>query len=95
MALIDELLCWFGQRLISTQAVSGEICALFSLLIQSWSAMDKHMQLSVFHTIAFFSFSCPAFSTPASWCRKFMSRILSVPVHGPQDTEDKSIKMAK
>ena len=37
--------------------------------------MDKHMQHAVFHTIAFLAFSCLAFSTLASWCRKFMSRI--------------------
>jgi len=38
----------------------------------------------VFHTIAFLAFSCLAISTPATWCRifmsrKFMSRIFSVP----------------
>ena len=50
------------------------------------SVMDRHMQHSVFHTrpIAFLAFSCPAFSTPATWCRifmsrKFVSRIFNVP----------------
>jgi len=42
------------------------------------------MQHAVFHTIAFLAFSCLAFSTPATWCRifmsrNFMSRICSVP----------------
>jgi len=37
--------------------------------------MDRHIQHSVFHTIAFLAFSCLAISTLASWCRKFMSRI--------------------
>ena len=41
--------------------------------------MDRHMQHSVFHTIAFLAFSCLAISTLASWCCKFMSRIFSVP----------------
>ena len=41
--------------------------------------MDRHMQHSVFHTIAFLAFSCLAISTLASCCRKFMSRIFSVP----------------
>ena len=67
--------------------------ALSCLLIYSCSAMDRHMQHSVFHTIAFLAFSCLAFSTLqhgaafsclaistlASWCRKFMSRIFNVP----------------
>jgi len=62
-------------RLVKTQK-SG---ALSCLLMHSYSAMDRHMQHSVFHTIAFL-----AFSTPATWCRifmshKFMSRIFSVP----------------
>ena len=35
---------------------------------------------SVFHTIEFLAFSCLAISTLASWCRKFMSRIFSVPL---------------
>jgi len=48
------------------EAKSG---ALSCLLIHSCSAMDRHMQQSVFHTIAFL-----AFSTPATWCRIFMSR---------------------
>ena len=43
--------------------------------------MDRHMQHSVFHTIAFLAFSCLAISTLASWCCKFMSRIFSVPAH--------------
>jgi len=37
--------------------------------------MDRRMQHSVFHTIAFLAFSCLAISTLASWCCKFMSRI--------------------
>ena len=41
------------------------------------------MQHAVFHTIAFLAFSCLAFSTLAIWCRKFMSRIFSVPVVDP------------
>ena len=60
----------------------------------SKTVKDRHMQHSVFHTIAFLAFSCLAFSTTpqhgaafsclaistlASWCRKFMSRIFSVP----------------
>ena len=48
------------------EAKSG---AFSCLLIHSCSAMDRHMQQSVFHTIAFL-----AFSTPATWCRIFMSR---------------------
>jgi len=39
------------------------------------------MQHAVFHTIAFLAFSCLAFSTPATWCRIFMSRNFSVPVN--------------
>ena len=67
-------------RLVKTQK-SG---ALSCLLIHSCSAMDRHMQHSVFHTIAFLAFSYLAFSTPATWCRifmsrKFMSHIFSVP----------------
>ena len=53
--------------------------ALSCLLMHSCSAMDRYMQHSVFHTIAFLAFSCLAISTLASWCRKFMSRIFSVP----------------
>ena len=52
--------------------------ALSCLLIHSCSAMDRHMQHSVFYTIAFLAFSCLAFSTPATWCRIFMSRIFSI-----------------
>ena len=42
------------------------------------------MQHAVFHSIAFLAFSCLAYSTPATWCRifmsrNFMSRIFSVP----------------
>ena len=63
------------------EAKSG---ALSCLLIHSCSAMDRHMQHSVFHTITFLAFSYLAFSTPATWCRifmsrKFMSHIFSVP----------------
>ena len=59
--------------------------ALSCLLMHSCSAMDRHMQHSVFHTIAFLAFSCLTFSTPETWCRifmsrKFMSRIFSVPI---------------
>ena len=58
--------------------------ALSCRLMHSCSAMDRHMQHEVFHTIAFLAFSCLAFSTPATWCRifmprNFMSRIFSVP----------------
>ena len=64
--------------------------------MHSCSAMDKHMQHSVFHTIAFLAFSCLAFSTPATWCRifmsrKFMSRIFSV----PQITSNSSVLEAR
>ena len=48
-------------------------------LMHSCSTMGRHMQHAVFHTIAFLAFSCLAFSTRASWCRKFMSRTFSVP----------------
>ena len=48
--------------------------AIFCLLVYSCSAMDRPIQHSVFHTIAFLAFSCHAFSTPATWCRIFMSR---------------------
>ena len=58
-------------RLVKTQK-SG---ALSCLPMHSCSAMDRHMQHSVFHTIAFLEFLCLAISTIASWCRKFMSRI--------------------
>ena len=65
----------------STAAKSG---ALSCRLMHSCSAMDRHMQHAVFHTIAFLAFSCLAFSTLAFWCRifmsrNFMSRIFSVP----------------
>ena len=58
--------------------------ALSCRLMHSCSAMDRNMQHAVFHTIAFLAFSCLAFSTPATWCRifmsrNFMSRIFSVP----------------
>jgi len=64
--------------------------------MHSCSAMDKHMQHSVFHTIAFLAFSCLAISTPATWCRifmsrKFMSRIFSV----PQITSNSSVLEAR
>ena len=57
-------------RLVKTQKSGAFSC----LLMHSSSAMDRHMQHSVFHTIAFLAFSCLAFSTPATWCRIFMSR---------------------
>ena len=62
-------------RLVKTQKSGAVSC----LLMHSCSAMDRHMQHSVFHTVAFLAFSCLAISTLASWCRKFMSRIFSVP----------------
>ena len=42
--------------------------ALSCRLMHTCSAMDRHMQHAVFHTIAFLAFSCLAFSTPATWC---------------------------
>ena len=39
--------------------------ALSCRLMHSCSAMDRHMQHAVFHTIAFLAISCLAFSTPA------------------------------
>ena len=63
---------WLFNTQIQKQLKSG---ALSCRLMHSCSAMDRHMQHAMFHTIAFFAFSCLAISTLASWCRKFMSRI--------------------
>ena len=73
---------WLFNTQIQKQLKSG---ALSCRLMHSCSAMDRHMQHAVFHNIAFLAFSCLAFSTPAKWCRifmsrNFMSRIFSVPV---------------
>ena len=62
----------------ATQLLTAQLTAQFALscrLMHSCSAMDRHMQHAVFHTIAFLAFSCLAFSTLAFWCRRFMSRI--------------------
>ena len=84
-----------NEYIISATQLTAQLTAQFALscrLMHSCSAMDRHMQHAVFHTIAFLAFSCLAFSTPATWfrifmSRDFMSRIFSVPgallYHGP------------
>jgi len=63
-------------QVITVRLVKAQKSSAFSCLLMHFSsAMDRHMQHSVFHTIAFLEFSCLAISTLASWCRKFMSRI--------------------
>jgi len=90
-----------NEYIISATQLTAKSGALSCRLMHSCSAMDRHMQQAVFHgpTIAFLAFSCLAFpplhsgaadsclafSTPATWCRifmsrNFMSRIFSVPV---------------
>ena len=64
-----------SDRQMGHPQLAAKSDALSCQLMHSCSAMDKHMQHAVFHTIAFLAFSCLAFSTLASWCRKFMSRI--------------------
>ena len=49
--------------------------ALSCRLMHSCSAMDRHMQHAVFHTIAFLAFSCLAFSVaPRKPGKYFLSR---------------------
>ena len=73
-----------SDRQMGHPQLAGKSGALSCRLMHSCSAMDRHMQHAVFHTIAFLAFSCLAFSTPTAWCRifmsrNFMSRIFSVP----------------
>jgi len=73
-----------SDRQMGHPQLAAKSGALSCRLMHSCLAMDRHMQHAVFHTIAFLAFSCLAFSTPATWCRIFMSRnfmfrIFSVP----------------
>ena len=73
-----------SDRQMGNPQLAAKSGALSCRLMHSCSAMDRHMQHAVFHTIAFLVFSCLAFSTPATWChifmsRNFVSRIFSVP----------------
>ena len=73
-----------SDRQMGHPQLAAKSGALSCRLMHSCSAMDRHMQHAVFHTIAFLVFSCLAFSTPATWCHIFMSRnfvssIFSVP----------------
>ena len=51
-----------NEYIISATQLTAKSGAVFCRLMHSCSAMDRHMQHAVFHTIAFLAFLCLAFS---------------------------------
>ena len=66
LARPTNVLIAYRALIVHKNTVGGEIWCSFLSIHAFCSAMDRHMQHAVFHTIAFLAFSCLAFSASPS-----------------------------